>query len=290
GLGVRARGRRVKTFALALGSGGARGLAHIAVFEALDEMGVKPTAIAGTSIGALIGAAYAAGMSGRDIRHHVIRFAHDRRETMARLVQARAGKLTDLLSGAFSQATQMDAEKFCAQFLPDTIPEEFSGLAIPLTAMATDLHRREEAALSSGPLRPALAASIAFPGLFRPVMTDGRILVDGGATNPLPIDRLLGRADIIVGVDVFGSPAAERSDVPGAWESVFTTLLIMGSTIVAAKHMHAAPDLVIRPNVSIFRTLDFYQASSIIRSAEAVKTEVKEKLTALLSGAPGKIP
>ncbi|MGC2122568.1 MAG: patatin-like phospholipase family protein, partial [Xanthobacteraceae bacterium] len=280
----------VKTFALALGSGGARGLAHIAVFEALDEMGVKPTAIAGTSIGALIGAAYAAGMSGRDIRHHVIRFAHDRRETMARLVQARAGKLTDLLSGAFSQATQMDAEKFCAQFLPDTIPEEFSGLAIPLTAMATDLHRREEAALSSGPLRPALAASIAFPGLFRPVMTDGRILVDGGATNPLPIDRLLGRADIIVGVDVFGSPAAERSDVPGAWESVFTTLLIMGSTIVAAKHMHAAPDLVIRPNVSIFRTLDFYQASSIIRSAEAVKTEVKEKLTALLSGAPGKIP
>jgi NTE family protein len=280
----------VKTFALALGSGGARGLAHIAVFEALDEMGVKPTAIAGTSIGALIGAAYAAGMSGRDIRHHVIRFAHDRRETMARLVQARAGKLTDLLSGAFSQATQMDAEKFCAQFLPDTIPEEFSGLAIPLTAIATDLHRREEAALSSGPLRPALAASIAFPGLFRPVMTDGRILVDGGATNPLPIDRLLGRADIIVGVDVFGSPAAERSDVPGAWESVFTTLLIMGSTIVAAKHMHAAPDLVIRPNVSIFRTLDFYQASSIIRSAEAVKTEVKEKLTALLSGAPGKIP
>ncbi len=280
----------MKTFALALGSGGARGLAHIAVFEALDEMGVKPTAIAGTSIGALIGAAYAAGMSGRDIRHHVIRFAHDRRETMARLVQARAGKLTDLLSGAFSQATQMDAEKFCAQFLPDTIPEEFSGLAIPLTAMATDLHRREEAALSSGPLRPALAASIAFPGLFRPVMTDGRILVDGGATNPLPIDRLLGRADIIVGVDVFGSPAAERSDVPGAWESVFTTLLIMGSTIVAAKHMHAAPDLVIRPNVSIFRTLDFYQASSIIRSAEAVKTEVKEKLTALLSGAPGKIP
>jgi NTE family protein len=280
----------VKTFALALGSGGARGLAHIAVFEALDEMGVKPTAIAGTSIGALIGAAYAAGMSGRDIRHHVIRFAHDRRETMARLVQARAGKLTDLLSGAFSQATQMDAEKFCAQFLPDTIPEEFSGLAIPLTAIATDLHRREEAALSCGPLRPALAASIAFPGLFRPVMTDGRILVDGGATNPLPIDRLLGRADIIVGVDVFGSPAAERSDVPGAWESVFTTLLIMGSTIVAAKHMHAAPDLVIRPNVSIFRTLDFYQASSIIRSAEAVKTEVKEKLTALLSGAPGKIP
>jgi len=271
------------SFALALGSGGARGLAHIAAIEALDEMGVKPVAIAGTSIGAMIGAAYAAGMSGKEIRHHVIRFAHDRRETMARLVQARAGRLADLLSGAFSQATQMDAEKFCAQFLPAAIPDEFSALAIPLIAVATDLHRREEAAISSGPLRPALAASIAFPGLFRPVLMDGRVLVDGGATNPLPFDRLAGRADAVVAVDVFGVPAADRNDMPGAWESMFTTLLIMGSTIVAAKHKQAPPDLVIRPNVSIFRTLDFYQASSTIRSAEAAKTEMKEKLGALLT-------
>ena len=273
----------MKSFALALGSGGARGLAHIAVIEALDEMGIKPVAIAGTSIGALIGAAYAAGMNGKDIRHHVIRFAHDRRETMSRLVQARAGKLTDLFSGAFSQATQMDAEKFCAQFLPDAIPDEFSALAIPLIAMATDLHRRAEAAFADGPLRPALAASIAFPGLFRPVVIDGRVLVDGGATNPLPFDRLADCADVVVAVDVFGVPAADRSDMPGAWESMFTTLLIMGSTIVAAKHKHAAPDLVIRPNVGIFRTLDFYQASSIIRAAEATKTAMKEKLGALLA-------
>ncbi len=273
----------MKTVALALGSGGARGLGHVPVIEALDEMGIKPVAIAGTSIGALIGAAYAGGMSGKAIRHHVIRFAHDRRETMSRLVQARAGKLSDLLSGAFSQATQMDAEKFCAQFFPDAIPDEFSALAIPLIAIATDLHRREEAALSSGPLRRALAASIAFPGLFRPVLLDGRVLVDGGATNPLPFDRLAGRADLVIAVDVFGVPAAERSDIPGAWESMFTTLLIMGSTIVAAKHKHAAPDLVIRPNVSIFRTLGFYQASSIIRSADAAKAEVKDKLGALLA-------
>jgi NTE family protein len=276
----------MKTFALALGGGGARGLAHIAVIEALDEIGVKPTAIAGTSIGALIGAAYAAGMRGKDIRHHVIGFAHDRRETMRRLMAARAGRLSDLLSGAFSQATQMDAEKFCAQFLPEAVPEDFAALDIPLIAMATDLHRREEAPLASGALYPALAASIAIPGLFRPVTRDGRILIDGGATNPLPFDRLQGRADLVVAVDVFGVPTAERSDLPGAWESMFTTLLIMGSTIVAAKHQHAAPDLVIRPNVAIFRTLDFYQASAIIRSAEAAKAEVKEKLGDLLNAAP----
>ncbi len=271
-----------KTFALALGSGGARGLAHIAVIEALDDMGVTPAAIAGTSIGALIGAAYAAGMRGRDIRHHVIAFAHNRGETMRRLVAARAGTLADLFAGAFGQATQIDAEKFCAQFLPQAVPADFSALAIPLIVVATDLHRRQEAALSTGPLYPALAASIAIPGLFRPVALDGRILVDGGAINPLPFDRLAGLADVVVAVDVFGVPPAERSDMPSGWECVYATLNVMGSAIVAAKLNHAAPDLVIRPNVAIFRALDFYQASAILRAADAVKAEVKEKLAELL--------
>jgi NTE family protein len=277
----------MKSFALALGGGGARGLAHIAVIEALDDLGVKPVAIAGTSIGALIGAGCAAGLRGKDIRHHVLSIAHHPGETRRRLLAARAGTLADLFSGAFSQATQMDAEKFCAQFLPEAVPENFNALAIPLTVMTTDLHRREEAPLSSGPLRPALAASIAFPGLFRPVDVDGHILVDGGATNPLPFDQLAGSADIIVAVDVLGAPA-ERNDVPSAWESVFMTLQIMGATITAAKHKHAAPDLVIRPHVGIFRTLDFYQASAILRSADAVKEDVKEKLGDLLNAAAEK--
>ena len=272
----------MKTFALALGSGGARGLAHIAVLEALDEMGVKPAAIAGTSIGALIGAAYAAGLSGRQIRHHVLEIAHARGELRRRFMKARVGTLSDLLAGAISRATQMDAEKACAQFLPEAVPEDFSTLEIPLTVMATDLHRREEAPLSAGALRPALAASIAIPGLFQPVILDGRVLIDGGTTNPLPYDRLAGRADVIVAVDVFGAPLADRADMPSVWESLYITVLIMGSAILAAKLRHAAPDLVIRPNVSLFRGMDFSQASSIIRSAETATTELKQKLGALL--------
>jgi NTE family protein len=273
----------MKTFALALGGGGARGLAHISVLEALDELGVKPAAIAGTSIGALIGAAYAAGMRGKDIRRYVIALAHNPGEITRRLIAARAGRLADLFAGAFGQATQLDAEKFCAQFLPEAVPPDFSALRIPLTVMATDLHRRQEAAFSSGALQPALASSIAIPGLFRPVALGGCILVDGGATNPLPFDQLRERADVTVAVDVFGMPDMERNDIPSAWESMFTTLQIMGSTIVAAKHRHSAPDLVIRPNVAIFRTLDFYQASAILRTADAVKAEMKEKLGALLA-------
>jgi NTE family protein len=273
----------MKTFALALGGGGARGLAHIAVIEALDEMGVKPTAIAGTSIGSLIGASYAAGMSGKDIRHHVIAFAHDWSQTRRRLTTARAGNLADLLSGRFSQATQMDAEKFCEQFLPSRVPGDFAALEIPLTAMATDLHRRGEKPITSGPLRPALAASIAIPGLFRPVVIDGRVLIDGGATNPMPYDKLKGVADRVIAVDVYGIPEVDRVDVPNAWEALYATVLVMGGAIVAAKLDHETPDLVIRPNVSIFRTLGFLQASAIIRTAEAVKNEVKEKLGALLA-------
>ena len=271
----------MKTFALALGSGGARGLAHIAVIEALDDMGIKPTAIAGASIGALIGAGYAAGMRGHDIRRHVLGIAHKPNETRRRLLAARSGSFANLLS-AFGQTTLLDPEKFCAQFLPDSVPDDFAALQIPLIVMATDFHRRAEAPLSSGALRPALAASIAIPGLFRPVTIDGRILIDGGTTNPLPFDILLGRADTVVAVDVFGIPAAERDDMPGTWETVYTTILVMGGAILAAKLAHAAPDLLIRPNVTIFRTLDFPQATAILRTADAVKAEVKEKLAALL--------
>ena len=262
---------QMKTVALALGGGGARGLAHIAVIEALDEMGIKPVAVAGTSIGALIGAAYAAGMSGKDIRHYVIALAHSPGEIRRRLMKARAGTLAHFLAGAFSQATQMDAEKFCAQFLPEQVPADFSALEIPLTVMATDLHRRLEMPLSQGPLRPAIAASIAIPGLFRPVVVEGRVLIDGGTTNPLPFDLLGGLADVTVAVDVLTAPPLERSDVPGTWEALYVTINIMGSAIIAAKLDHAVPDLLIRPNVAAFRTLDFYQATSILRTAEPVK-------------------
>jgi NTE family protein len=276
----------MRSFALALGSGGARGLAHIAVIEALDDMGVKPVAIAGTSIGAMIGAAYAAGLSGKDIRHHVLALAHARGELRRRFMKARAGTFADILSGGLSQATQMDAEKACAQFLPENLPSDFSSLGIPLTVMATDLYRRQEIALGSGPLHPALAASIAIPGIFRPVVIGGRVLIDGGTTNPLPYDRLAGLAEIVVAVDVFGAPAADRIDMPSIWESLYLTVLVMGGAILTAKLNHSAPDLLIRPNVTIFRGMDFSQASAVIRSAEAAKAEIKEKLGKLLNAAP----
>ncbi len=274
----------MKSLALALGGGGARGIAHIAVIEALDEMGVRPVAIAGTSIGALIGAAYASGMSGRDMRRYVIALAHDRSEMFRRVLAARAGSFTSLFRQGFGAATLLDAEKLCAKFLPETIPDDFSALQIPLIVLASDLHRREPVAFSHGPLKPALAASIALPTLVRPVLIDDRILIDGGATNPLPFDQLRGRADVIVAVDISGEGSEDRRDIPNPWECLVTTVLVMGTAITREKLKHVAPDLMVRPKVGIFRTLDFLQASAILRAAEPAKLEIKDRLAVLLGG------
>ena len=205
-----------KSLGLALGGGGARGVAHIAVLEVLDEMGVVPTAIAGASVGAMIGAAFAAGFSGRDIRRHVIALAHDRTEVLRRLVAARAGSFASLFSGGFGTAAQVDGEKFCEQFMPAAMPEDFGGLRIPLMVIASDLYRREQVVITSGPLRRAIAASIALPTLVRPVVIDDRVLVDGGATNPLPFDTVSARADVVMAVDISGEPNAARRDIPSS--------------------------------------------------------------------------
>ena len=273
---------RRKTLAIALGGGGARSLAQVAVIDALDELGVRPVAIAGTSFGALIGAACAAGMTGKEIRRSVLKFAHDRNAIYSRLMSARAGRVAELLSSPIGNPLLIDSEKFCASFLPADIPENFSDLKIPLTVVATDLHGRREVAFSSGALRPAVAASMAIPGLMSPVEIDGRIFVDGAAVNPLPFDCVAGRADVILAVDCSGGPL-QGSGVPGPWEALFATLQVMIDGIVAEKLRRATPDLLIRPNVSVFGMFDFFQASAIMRVAGPLKEEVKSKLTELLT-------
>jgi len=268
--------------ALALGGGGARGLAHIAVIEALDEIGVRPVAIAGTSIGAVIGACYAAGMTGKAMRRLVIEIAHKRSETIAKVIAARAGSFAKMFSADFGNPMVTDAEKICAAFLPPEVPDDFSALQIPLLVLASDLYGRQPVVFSHGPLRPAIAASMAVPGLLRPMLIEGRVLVDGGAVDPLPFEHLRGLADVIVAVDVGSAARDRKTEVPDPWECLFATLQIMGHMLVAEKLRHGAPDVLITPNVGIFRMLDFLQASAILRVADGVKDEVKEKLGALI--------
>jgi NTE family protein len=271
-----------KSIALALGGGGARGLAHIAVLEALDELGLRPVAIAGTSIGAIVGAGYASGMTGKEIRRYAIGLAHNRADIMRRMIRSRAGKIRDLFGGGFGDATRLDAEKLCENFLPDAFPNDFEALGIPLTVVASDLYTRREVVFSSGPLKRAIAASIALPTIIRPVVVDGRILIDGGATNPLPFDHLRGRADLIVAVEISGPPSAEKRQVPNALECLYETVMVMTHSIISGKLKDGAPDLLLQPNVGTFRALDFFRASAILRAAEPVKDDLKRRLASLI--------
>ena len=270
-----------RTLALALGGGGARGLGHVAVMEALDEIGVRPVAIAGSSIGAAMGAAYAAGLSGKAIRRHVISLAHGRGETIARLFAARAVTLSSMIAAPFGNPMLLDPQKLCAAFLPAAVPDDFAQLETPLIVPATDLYGRSEVAFSAGPLKIAIAASLAVPGLVRPVEHNGRVLVDGGAVDPLPFEHLRGRADVILAVDTTVGPIAPRG-MPDPWENLFATLQVMSHAIVQEKLKRGAPDILIRPALSTFRLLDFFNASAILRAAEPVKAQVKERVRALM--------
>jgi NTE family protein len=123
---------------------------------------------------------------------------------------------------------------------------------------------------------------MALPGLLLPVESAGRVLVDGAAVNPLPFDHLAGKADLVVAVDPSGSPINAHG-VPNPLETMFATLQVMSDTILAFKLARGAPDLVIRPKVGVFRLLDFLRASAILRAADAVKAEAKERLGAMLN-------
>jgi NTE family protein len=265
------------TIALALGAGGARGLAHIAVLEAFDELGVKPAAIAGTSIGAMIGAAYAAGMSASAVRAHALHVLRDRATLMAALIGARAGRLADVLSG-FGNPLLVDPEEFLDRLWPARVPDQFEKLQVPFTAIATDYDSHGEAVFNAGPLLPAVAGSIAIPGLVRPVRHGGRVLVDGGAVNPLPFDHLIGRADVVVAVDVTGGPNPRASGAPSSFEVMFGTLQIMQGAIVAAKLKIYRPEIIVRPAVERFRVLDFFDARAILSAAEPTRDELKREL------------
>jgi NTE family protein len=269
------------SFAVALGGGGARGIAHIAILEAFDELGVKPRAVTGTSIGAIVGAAYASGIEAKSLRAHVLTVMRNRSDVMARLLKARVGRFTDLVLRGLGNPMLLDAEIFLDLFWPDAMAERFEDLAIPFQVVATDFGDRCEAVFSAGLLAPAVAGSMAIPGLIKPVETQGRVLIDGGAVNPLPYDLLFGAAEIVVAVDVtFGGARERRSPAP--FHAMFGAAQIMQGAIIAQKLKARAPDLLVRPTVEQFRVLDFFRAAQILRAAEPSKEDTKRKLAALL--------
>jgi len=277
----RRRARKLPSIALALGGGGARGLAHIAMLEALDEMGLAPAAIAGTSIGAIIGAAYAAGLKAAQLRTHALSTFRNRAKVYAGLLEARIGRIGDLF--ARGNPMLLDGERLLDRFWPEEVPDSFEELAIPFTAVATDYYGCAQVALSSGALVSAVAASMALPGLVKPVAIEGRLLIDGGAVNPLPSDVVTGKADLVIAVDVTGAPSAEEARAPNAFSTLLAAAQIMQGTIVRAKTATHPPGLLLRPDVQRFGGLDFFKARQILEAAGPAKARLKAELAAYLT-------
>jgi NTE family protein len=271
------------TIALALGGGGARGLAHSPILEAFDELGLRPKIIAGTSIGAIFAAAYASGLSGAQIRAHAYEVLKKRLDLVRDLYAARSRTKRSIWNALAPRPAFLAPDRLLDVILPPRIARDFDHLMIPLKIVAADFYAQEPVIFSSGPLRRAIAASMALPILFEPVVVDGRVLMDGGLVNPLPFDIVSGEADLTVAVDASGAPVRrpERA-TPKAWEALFASNFIFERTIIREKLRHRQPDIYIDAGTSRFQILDFLKIEEILAAAEPAKERVKAQLARML--------
>lgn len=264
------------SIAVAFGGGGARGLAHIHVIEVLDELGLRPAAVSGASIGAIMGAGLAAGMTGREIREYTVETLGNSGLVLAKLWSIRPNTMRETLGGF--RLGQFNLERILHAFLPDRIPQDFADLVLPLTIAATDYYGQREALIETGPLRKAIAASAALPALFMPVRIDGRVLIDGGIFDPIPYETLMDKADIVIGVDVVGAPEGDGTHVPNRLDSLFGASQLMMQANLALKLRIAPPHILLRPPVNRFRVLDFLKVGEVLAATAGVREEMKREL------------
>ncbi|MFO7830493.1 MAG: patatin-like phospholipase family protein [Desulfuromonadaceae bacterium] len=268
---------------LALGSGGAGGLAHIAMLQVFDDLKLKPDQIVGTSIGAVIGVLYAAGLSAEQIEEIFDEFGGSRLDALSHLALSDTElNLSDLFDVDIDNGGLIDSTAFLDFLAAKIEARTFKDLMIPMKVVATDYWTGETIVLSKGDLFAAVKASIAVPGLFSPVPHGERLLVDGGTSNPLPFHLLRGSHDLVVAIDVTGSRAPGDETKVGFTEVFFKTFEIMQQSIISAQMSHQKPDVYIKPDTSNIRLLHFNRLKQIHKQAEPAADELKQKLLELL--------
>lgn len=267
-----------KNVALALSSGGARGLAHIGAIEELEAQGYHISSIAGCSMGALIGGVYAAGK------------LNEFREWMKTIDRKKMLGLIDFSLSLNHIVKGTRIIEAIMEFVPDVNIED---LPIPYCAVATDLKAGREVLFRKGSLFKAIRASISLPSFYEPVQRDDMILIDGGIINPLPLNRVKRLpGDILVGVDVSGHDykaqwdemhrltAMQKSDtslktkildmlIPDNIEFNYYTvlsrassLMIRQNSILMAQLMN--PDILIDIQMNRYGTFDFDKSEKLI--------------------------
>lgn len=263
---------------VALGSGAARGLAHIAYIEALDELGLKPSVIAGSSIGALIGSGWANGMSGAELREHAYSVLGSLQRIASTLWEKNRPTLKKVLETGLS--LQVDSVGIANAFLPDAFPDDFGHLQVPLHVVATDFYSWKELVFSEGPLRPAIAASMAIPSIFRPVALGGSFLLDGGVTNPLPLDLITPHADVTIGIDVHRTADPSLKVIePSLLDAAVVSTEIMSQKLVDATVAAHPPNVYVRAEVGPFGAQEFWRVREIVEAASADKDRFKRAVS-----------
>jgi NTE family protein len=270
---------------LALGGGGARGIAHIPMLEAFDELGLKPAMIAGCSMGALVGACYAGGMSGRDLREHCLQLLSNRIEFARYVFGSRKTKLTDLVSLPNLMSLHLSGEKLADLALPDFLPKNIEDTGIPLKLITTDYEEMAQVVLTSGSLVTGVGASIAIPGVISAPKINGRIHVDGGIVNPVPFNQVVDGNDSVVAIDVTGKPRPLISGKASNIELAIGSLFIMFNQLAEARRALSPPDVYIVPAVDQFGSGDFFKVKELLAAAEPAKADLKRKLEKLLEAA-----
>jgi len=280
---------------LALGGGGARGLAHIGVLRVLEKEGIKPRAIAGCSIGSLIGGLYAYYGNSEKVEKFILEAIknpvfrvlgfdklegynkNDSRNYFEHFLDYLGERIKAIMALeriAYFEGAQAD-EVF--RILPDVPIEKFR---IKYSAVATDLISGREINITSGSLRQAIRASSTIPGIFPPVKLDGHLLIDGSATDTIPAGKLrnLG-ADRVIAVDV-SHDLKSASGPRNVYDVMFRTEAITSHHLSRLRLKEA--DIVIVPDVKHLSWTDFSRSDEIIKAGETAAYEHLEDIKKLI--------
>lgn len=257
-----------KKIGLVLGGGGARGIAHIGVLKVLLRENIKFDLLCGCSMGALVGSCYATGMG------------IEKMEEIA--LNLRKRDLLKWLNISWPAISLVKGERV-NEFLNSLVDnKDFSDTILPFTVMATDLENGQEVVLEKGSIANAVQASISVPGIFPPVETDGKYLIDGGVVNPTPIDiaEKMG-AEIIIGVDLI-----LKNDIKLDNPRMISTLIqsyeiIRNQTVKQKINNLSAKVILIYPEIR--STLDSFKFSDIAKLIECGEKAAEKVLSELKS-------
>ncbi len=285
---------------LVLSGGGARGAAHVGVIRALEEMRIPIDAVAGTSMGAVVGGLYAAGLSGAEIEYvfqrldwqDLFRDRAPRRDLVYRrkqddrsyLVRQALGVRSD--EGVVLPIGLVQGQKITQVLRDATAPvadvQDFDRLPTPFRALATDLETGDAVVLGQGDLATVLRASMSAPGVLAPVEIDGRLLVDGGMVDNLPVDlvRKMG-VDVLVVVDV-SFPLANRAGLQSAIDVTNQMIGIMVRRgTLASRESLSGEDILIEPDLGRMTAFDFSKVPQVMAAGRSAVSQAEARLSSL---------